>query len=221
MCCLEANDRRVSRLGLTLVELILVMVVSGILFVVSPPLLSHGVKTLVFLPNALAANNVALEVTHQLTEGGFSTLQATPVLGLRCAIRTVPTGDTVVRPALWLAETNRLGFLAANGQYVLIRLASEVVKRSLPATSTTCSTVPAVLTEEDLPYTAAGTVRILTTGALFRYYNQSGVEIAPSCPPSTTIRRVDMTFTAQTGSGLFDEGQTTENIQTSVAIRIP
>jgi len=212
------------RQALTLIELILIMVLSGIVFVASPILLSHGVKTLVYLPKALAVNHAATEVLHQLVEGGFSTLSGQPtVRGLRLAVRRSAT-----EPALWLAEAGRIGFHTADGQRVLIWLDDEtvvdpevdVIKRSLPAASS-CS--PSAGTPELIPYHAQGSVRILPTIRLFRYYNQSGVEVnnPSSCPPPTAIRRVDITFTAQTGGGDFDQGQARQDLTTSVAIRVP
>jgi len=204
----------------TLVELVIVIIISGILFVTTPILVFHGVKTLVFLPKALAANNVATEVLHQMIEGGFSTLAGQPtVRGLRFAVRR-----SAAEPALWLAEASRIGFRTSDGQTVLVRLDSsvvnqEVVKRSLPAPSCT----PTLGTEEVIPYHAQGSVRILPIVRLFRYYDQSGLEVnnPSSCPPPATIRRVDMAFTAQTGNGNFDQGDAREDITSSVAIRVP
>ena len=145
------------------------MAVIGVLSRVVPPLVWRGVQTMVVLPRELAVNHVTAEVMHQLIEGGFSALpgRTTPVRGLRFAIRTMPTGGSAVQSPLWLAETNRIGFLTADGDYVLIRLNAETMKRSLPSTSTTCSSVPS-LTEETIPDQTPGSVRILTTTALFR-----------------------------------------------------
>ena len=50
-----ARDARAA----TLVELVIVLIVSGILFVTTPVLIFHGVKTLVFLPKALAVARIA------------------------------------------------------------------------------------------------------------------------------------------------------------------
>ena len=207
---------RFTARAVTLVELVIVLVVGGILSVTMPIIVFHGVKTLVYLPKALAVNEAAMEALHQVVEGGFSTLpgQAT-IEGLRFAVRRSATD-----PALWLAETSRVGFLSSDGQYVLLRLDAEAIKRSVVAVPA-CSPTPG--TEEVLPYQASGTVRILPTGSLFRYYNQGGTEVQlpPLCPPTSTIRRVDIAFAAQTGSGSFDEGHAKEDITTSVAIRIP
>jgi hypothetical protein len=212
------------RCAATLVELVIVIVVTALIFLITPILVFHGVKTLVFLPKALAANDVATEILHQMIESGFSTLQAAPVRGLRFASRTLPTDGTASQPALWLAESSRIGFRTADGQSILLRwdnsvTSQEVIRRSLPAPSCT----PTIGTEEVLPYQAQGVVRILPTVRLFRYYNQSGVEVnnPPSCPPPATIRRVDIAFTAQTGSGNFDEGEAREDITSSVAVRVP
>ncbi|MBI4003442.1 MAG: hypothetical protein HY353_00295 [Candidatus Omnitrophica bacterium] len=215
-----ADMRCVNRNAATLVELVIVIVVSAILFLVTPILVFHGVKTLVFLPKALAANDAATEVLHQVIEGGFSTLTGQPtVRGLRFAVRRSAT-----EPALWLAEASRIGFRTADGQSILLRwddlvASQEVIRRSLPTPSCT----PTIGTEEVLPYHAQGIVRILPTVRLFRYYNQSGVEVnnPPTCPPPATIRRVDIAFTAQTGNGVFDEGDAREDITSSVAIRVP
>lgn len=206
--------------GVTLVELVLVLVISGILFVATPPLMFHGVQTMVFLPRALAVNEAGTEAMQQIVEGGFSTLpgQSAPVRGLRFASGAVPTGAAAAQPALWLAEPDRIGFRTSDGQYVLIRFDAEAIKRSLPV-GASCS--PAIGTEEVLPYQASGVVRILPTTSLFRYYNQSGAELVPGCPPPSTIRRVDVQFVAQTGSGSFEEGQASQPMMTSVAVRVP
>ncbi|MDP3704239.1 MAG: hypothetical protein Q8R78_07620 [Candidatus Omnitrophota bacterium] len=220
MCCSARSASRRGTGGFTLVELALVIVVSGIVFATVPVLIFHGVKTLVFLPKALAVNEAATEVLHQVVEGGFSILAGqTTVRGLRFAVRRSST-----EPALWLAEASRIGFRTSDGQTVLVRLDSsvlnqEAVKRSLPAPSCT----PTLGTEEVIPYHAQGSVRILPIVRLFRYYVQSGLEVnnPSSCPPPATIRRVDIAFTAQTGSGNFDQGDAREDIISSVAIRVP
>ena len=193
--------------AVTLVELVIVMVVSGILFVATPPLLFHGVKTMVFLPKALAVNNVATEVLHQMIEGDFSTLPGqTTVRGLRFAVRRSAT-----EPALWLTQSDSVGFLTSENQCVFIRLVGGVIKRSVSMSlpcATQCNPAPCA-TEEDIPYHVAGSVQI-TTPSPFSYYN-----------PGTGIRRVDIAFTAQTGSGNFDQGDAREDITSSVAIRAP
>lgn len=213
--------------GLTLVELVIVMTLVGILAILTPPLVFYGVKSMVFLPRALAVNQAAGEALHQLVEGGFSTLsgQTIPIRGLRLAVRRSAT-----EPALWLAENDRVGFRTADGQNVLIRWdstsGSEVVRRELLSPVCPAPNNPG----EIIPYHAQTTVRILrsTQGALsipiFRYYNQSGTLLAaPGCSLSgiTTVRRVDIALMAQTGSGVVDEGQARELITTSVAIRVP
>jgi|GEM_PF-2438895 len=206
--------------GLTLVELVITIAVSGILAGVVPPLILQGVQSLVFLPRALVVDQAAVEIMHQLVEGGFSTLTGqTTIPGLRFA-----TKRNASEPALWLADTTRIGFVTSTGQYILVRLVSEAVKRSALSGLTTCTTIPGVLTEETLPYDPSSPVRILTTGVLFLYYDSTGSVITPlptGCPPATTIRRVDIAFTAQTGSGVFDQGQAHQDLTTSVAIRAP
>ena len=199
------------------------MALTGILAVMTPPLVFHGVKTMVVLPRALAADQVARDALHQLVEGGFSTLSGqTTIRGLRLAARRSGT-----EPALWLGEDDRIGFRTADGQDVLIRwdstLNNEVMRRDFFSPVCPAPNNPG----EVLPYHAQGSVRILRIAPatpIFRYYNQSGTLLAaPGCSLSgiTTVRRVDINLVAQTGSGVFDEGHAREPITTSVAIRAP
>ena len=210
--------------GLTLVELVIVITVSGILLAITPTLLSHSVQILVFLPRAAAANQLAMEAMHQVIEGGFSTLPgATTLLGLRFAVRTFPTGRSAIAPAIWLAEDGRIGVLSADGRYLLIRFddINGRLARSLPPTTSTCSALPGALTEELIPSETIGDARLTTTGPLFRYYNAGGNLVPPSCPPSSSIRRVEIAFVAQTGNGVFEEGHAREEMTSAVMIRIP
>lgn len=211
--------------AVTLVELVIVLVITSIIAFLTPRLFFHGVQTMVFLPKALAVNNAATEILHQMIEGGFSSLALQPpVRGLRFAVRLSAT-----EPALWLAEASRIGFRTADGQSILLRwddstLNKEVIRRSFPSPSCT----PAIDDGEVIPYKTDGIVRVLQTPTIppprsvFRYYNQSDIEdVTPGCPVPTTIRRVDIAFTAQTGTGNFDQGNASEQITSSVAIRVP
>lgn len=208
MSSLAPDTRRFPTRAITLVELVLVIVVSSLVLLVTPILLFHGVKTLVFLPKALAVNEAAGEVLHQAIEGGFSTLTGQPaVRGLRFAVRRSAT-----EPALWLTQASSVGFLTSENQCVFIRLDGGVIKRSVSTSlpcATQCNPAPCA-TEEDIPYHVAGSVQITTAGNLFTYYN-----------PGSGIRRVDIAFTAQTGGGNFDQGDAQEAIASSVAIRVP
>jgi hypothetical protein len=190
---------------------------------ITPPLILYGVKTMVFLPNAIAANQAATEAMHQMVEGGFSTVQLAPVRGLRFAIRRSTTES-----ALWQAKDSCVGFLNADGQNVLVWWDNNVnlIKRRIGATPS-CTAISGCNVaggqEEILPYDVTPNISIRQDGttAVFRYYNQSGSQIpTPVCSP-TTIRRVDIAFVAQTGNGVFDEGQAQERIASSVAIRVP
>ena len=211
-----ADPLRPPPRGFSLVELVLVIALSAVLFAVTPPLLFHGVKTMVFLPKALAVNEAASELMQQLVDGGFSTLpaQTAPVRGLRFAV-----GRGAGAPALWLAEAGRIGFLTSDGQYVVIRLDGTFVKRRLRSDATCPPPPPVPSEEETLPYDAQA---ITITGGLFTYYNQSGVGVAPpGCGSSAAIRRVDISFTATTGGGSFEQSDTRQAVATSVAIRVP
>ena len=204
------------------------MMVSGIIFVMVPPLVMYGVKTLVFLPRALLVDQVTGEVLDQVVEGNWSILSGqTRIRGLRFSVRR-----SAIEPAIWLAEDSRVGFRNANGQNVLIRWDSSVVNQEAIKRSITNPACPPVIgPEELLPYQAQDAqrvvrvLRITPATPIFRYYNQSGVQVAtPLCSTGngiTTIRRVDVAFIVQTGSGIFDEGQAQEQVMTSVAIRVP
>ena len=216
---------RAAARGLTLVELVIIIVVTGIIALITPSLLLHGVRVFVFLPNALVVNQAAAEVMHQIVEGGFSDVTITGqslVRGLRFAVRR-----STSEPALWLVQANRIGFLTSDGQYVIVRLdtaGGDLIKRSVLAAPATCSTIPPSPAEESIPYDAAGSVRIITAGSLFVYYDSSGNPVTPlltGCPPATTVRRVDVAFIAQTGGGNFDQGDAQETMTSSVAIRVP
>ena len=61
--------------GITLVELVIIIVIGGVLFAATTPLVFHGVKTMVFLPNALSANRTATGIVEQVVEGGPPVLE--------------------------------------------------------------------------------------------------------------------------------------------------
>ena len=199
--------------ALTLVELVIVMVVSGILFAVTTPLVLYGVRTFIFLPRGLAANQTAAEILHQIVEGGFSTLsgQAT-VPGLRFAARDG------AQPAIWNVQASQVGFRTSDSRCVVIQLTGGVVKRSAAAVAPGAACA-APAGSEDIPYAMPPGMQILAVApAFFRYYNQGGLEVPPNPPP---IRRVDIAFVVQTGGGNFNQGEAREQITSSVAIRMP
>jgi type II secretory pathway pseudopilin PulG len=204
---------------LTLVELVVVMGLVGILATTTSPLVFQGTRSFVFLPKAQATNQVAMEILHAIVEGSYSSLASQTVRGLRYALRQ----GNPVEPGIWFAQANQVGYLTSDNQRVVIRLDAEAIKRSFPA-SAACPP-PAPSSEEVLPYYAANTIRILTpVNPLFRYYRQDQTEItpAPVCGAGlSTIRRIDIGFVAQTGSGDFDQGEAQLDVKSSVAIRFP
>ena len=216
---LPREQRRNLRVGLTLVELVIVLAISGIISVMTPILMWHGVKALVFLPRALTVNHVATEVAHQIIEGGVSTLTGYPTIrGLRFAARRSSTAT-----AIWYAAANEIGFLNADGQYVVMRFDSgsgTVKRRVMPNDS--CP--PGAGTEEFLPDQVQYQTYNVTIPAatLFRYYDRSATLVAaPGCGSTAAIRRVQVVLTVQTGSGSFDQGDAQEPFLSSVAIRDP
>ncbi len=224
-----SHNASASRTGLTLVELVIVISITGILAAATPPLVFQGVRSFVFLPKAQTVNQVAMEVLHAMVEGSSSTLSGSSgqmIRGLRSAGRQASPAES----AVWLAEDARVGFLLLNdpssttdNQYVLLRLDGESVKRSLSTTKPSPCPGFAIGSEEVLPYYAATTVRILTSGnPLFRYYDQTGAVLAaPGCASTASIRRVDIALLAQTGTGSVDQGDARVDVKSSVAVRFP
>ena len=226
-----AAARRNSRknCGLSLVELVLVLSIVGVLGVLSVRIVLSGTRTFMLVPRQELATQTGMEALQAALEGSPSSVSGVGVLrGLRFAL---PQTIAPVQPAVWLAETNRVGFLLPNNptttsdnQYVLIRLDSEQLKRSV-YTATLPSPCPAfaIGTEEVLPYYSAGRARIMIGAQpIFRYYNQAGTELTPpGCSGTSVIRRVDVTFTAQTGGGSFDQSDASVPVQSSIAIRFP
>jgi hypothetical protein len=205
--------------------MIVVMSVAGIIAAAIPSLVWHGLRTLVFLPKAQVTNQVATDTLHAILEGNFSSVTGQLIRGLRYAARA----QSPPEPAIWLAESNRIGFLvpndpwdSADNQYVVIRLDGGQVKRCVVATNA-CSP-PACLEEEEvIPYYAAASpVQVVASSPIFRYYTQGEAVVSPpGCGSASTIRRVEVAFAAQTGQGNFDEGDARVDVMSSAAIRFP
>ena len=211
--------------GLTLVELVVAISISGVLAMTVPPLVFQGAQTLVFLPRAQLSNQTALELLHAMTEGNFSTLTNQTLRGLRFAARQATPS---AQPAVWLAEDFRIGYLLPNdlwsptdNQYVVLWRDGNLIRRSLfPGNA--CP--PSTTTGELLPADSAASIHILPRSGqpIFRYYDQNGtLLVPPGCTNTGTIRRVEIAFVAQTGNGSFDQGDARVEVTTSVAIRFP
>lgn len=207
------------RRGVTLVELVITIVIIGLIAGMTPLLFWYGARAFILLPRQLAVNHTATETLHQAVEGGMSHLAGTGMVrGLRWA------GRSGTQPSIWLAEASRLGYVTAAGQSVVLRYDGTALRRSMQAAN--CN--PPTGTEEVLAPETSGTVQIAGSDvSFFRYYNQ-GMPVTEFVPPpgcqvggTSTIRRVDIRFTAQTGNGNFDEGHAQEDRLTSVAIRTP
>lgn len=223
---MNGTSRR-AREGLALVELLLTLLLTGILAGGSVGLLGHFLRTLFYLPKAVVAYQVATDVLQQIVEGGPSGLGVgafygpqNVIGGLRYAVRGSAAGEG----AIWLALPDQIGFRTSARQCVAVRLAGGVMKRSvaLVPPSSPCRTTPRSA-EEDLPYYASGGSVSVTipTGRLFRYYRQNGSVVPDGSPPGGTVRRVDITFVAQTGNGVFAEGDARAEKTSSVTIRVP
>lgn len=220
---MRTTDR--ARRGITLVELVIALLLIGVLTVGSIDLIRHFLRTIVYLPRAVAANQVSAEVLRQLIEGGPSGLgvggvygPATEVRGLRYAVR-----GAAGEGAVWLAMADQVGFRTSDHHCVAMRVIGGTFKRSaaIASPATPCRTVP-LSGEEDIPPDALGGVTLSApTGRFFRYYNQGGNEVPDGSPPGGTVRRVDITFVAQTGNGSFQDGEARANRASAVTIRVP
>ncbi len=214
------------RPGFTLVEIVIAIAVSGILFALAVPLAAHGVRTMVFLPRAMAVNQAAADVMHQLIEGGFSDSALTGqtiIRGLRSAVRR---DASATGGAVWLVEASRVGYRTSDGLYVVIWRdgGSSTIRRGVIG-GASCGPPPSNPASFDtIPYDAAGNgITIAPSGTLFVYYGTTGAVIAPigtGCP-SAPIRQVEISLTAQTGNGLFDQGQAQQTMSSSATIRVP
>ena len=222
---------RLSRVGVTMVELVIVIMLVGLLAVVVPLLILPSVRAFVLIPTSQATNQVAMEILAAMIEGSHSTLQLKPLRGLRYAAREqmVEGPD----PAIWLAEEIRVGYLIPHdpldpldNEYVVLRLDGEVIKRAL-YTSLSCPPPPTA--EEVIPYHAADIVRVFAKPPapgkppqLFRYFDLGGSDVGVlGCTSDPKIRRIDVTFVAQTGAGEFDQGDARIDVMSGVAIRFP
>lgn len=210
--------------GVTLVELIIWLLVIGILVGGSAALGGQFLRLIVYFPKAVAAHRVAADVLHHIVEGGPSTLGVgssygpqIELRGLRHATRLLATEG-----AVWLAQPGEIGFRTSAGQCIVIRLSGGVIKRSavLAPSTSPCRTTPRSA-EEDIPADGAGDVTMtIPTGRLFRYYNQSGAVVPDGTPYPGTVRRVEITFVAQTGTGVFEDGEARIEKASSVTLRI-
>ena len=222
------SDPKIRQSALTLMELVLVLSIVGVLGVLSVRIVLSGARTFLFMPRQELVVQTSMEALQAALEGSPSSMSGVGLLrGLRFAL---PQTIAPVQPAVWLAEAARVGFLLPNdpattldNQYVLIRLDGEQLKRSVYAALPSPCPAFAAGTEEVLPYYSAGRVRImLGAQPAFRYYNQAGTELTPpGCSGTSVIRRVDVTFVAQTGGGSFDQSQASVPVQSSAAIRFP
>ncbi len=213
--------------GMTLVELIVVMAIIGVLAVVSAPMMTHGVKTLVFLPKALLVNHTATEVMHQIIEGGPSSAgtQVQPIRGLRHATRYGTD------PAIWCATPGLILFRTSDHRCVMLSLSAQAqLSRAVwsgPAIQPwthSCGSPTGIVSTETIPPEPPGSVQISDPSTLFRYYNQAGSPLALwgcGAAIAASVRRVDVEIVAQTGSGNFDQGDAREQVLSAVAIRVP
>lgn len=219
------------RKGLTLIELIIGMIVIGIIATSAGSLLRHGIQSYLYLPNAQATNQQALELLHAIIEGSVDA-NGQLIRGLRYAARQ-HNQDGSTEPALWLAEYTRIGYflpfnrwITTDDLYVVIQLdTDELVKRRTFTADPGCSPPAPDATWETLPYYAddPAIVRILAASSqLFRYYDAGENSLGePGCGNHTAIRRVDIALDAQTSTGNFDQGEAQLSLESSVAIRFP
>lgn len=228
--------------GVTLVELVLVIVVMGVLAAASAEVVRKFLMMIFYLPNQAKVSQASGELLEGLVELGPTTIAGAPsgwLRGLRFARRRVEDGTSIV-----LANANEVRYLtfgacepAAGKCLVRLRLVGTTIRRSYrTAVGATCDG-DTFSAEEAMPYYAveaginvqgsAGVPRGLPAGSLFRYFDAADVELAvpmscnPADPNLATIGRIEVGARVYTGSGNFTLAEGELSVTSSVAIRFP
>ena len=234
-----------QRRGVTLVELVVVIIVMGFLAVGSAEVVRKFFKMIFYLPNQAKVSQAAGELLESLVEISPTMITGAPspwLLGLRFARRRI--ADLTSPTSIVLAGANEIRYATFGTCEPLVsrcvmrlRMVGTTIRRSYRVTAGATCNLDTFSAEETLPYYtaetgiridgAAGVPRGLPAGRLFRYFNSADVELAVpmNCNPAdanlANIRRVEIGARVYTGSGNFTLAEGELNVTSSVAIRFP
>lgn len=179
-----------SEKGVTFVELIMVIVIIGILSVPGTHVMFHLIKNSVFVPNKLNMDMLAADALDIIVDGDGQ------AKGLRFS------------KSLTNIQDYQVVFSNQDNQTISYRLdtAAQKLYRSISGG-----------TEKAIPYYAAPTgINMLgKNNKAFVYYDAAE---AVTADPAA-VRRIEITLTARTGSGSYDNWQAASELSTSVAVK--
>jgi len=174
--------------GFTLIELIMAIAIIGILAVSGEFLMAYLVKNSIYIPSKMNMDMLGNDLLNIMIEGDSQ------AKGLRFArsVTAIPSSSSIT-------------FINQDNQTISYQLTSSKVNRTIGAGS------PAVI-----PYYASGAGISVSgkSGNLFTFYdaNETATAVAAN------VRRVQVDFTAQTGTGSYAnwEGQTSQSSSAEV-----
>jgi prepilin-type N-terminal cleavage/methylation domain-containing protein len=193
----EVKKRFLSLTGFTLIELVMVILITALLSVAGVHIMQFVVRNSFYLPNQVQADLVAAEALEIIVEGDDQ------AKGLRFC------------KAVTTAEANRI---IVTNQGVLTNLDNQTITYNLSGGVLYRTIAPGAATK--IPYFMAADMTITGSGAggaLFTYY---GVNDTLLTQPVTAanVRRIDINLIAQNGAGSSDKYEGTSHQDTSVKV---
>ena len=179
--------------GLTLIELVMVLVIAGILASAFVALMIPQMNLFFFLPQRMRVQNTASDLLDVMIEGDNQ------ARGLRYA---GPTSAAVAIPSASAASLTYNyvdSDLTAHNVILTYQSASHTVTRQMDGGAA-----------QTVPYYATASAGILINPAetnFFRYYTSAGAEMTGGGIVPANIYRVDIAVTARSGSGKVTESE--------------
>ena len=179
-----------QREGVTLIELIMVIVIVTILSFPGSYLMSFLIQNSVFIPNELNMDMLASDALDIMIEGNDQ------ARGLRFS--QVITNIT----------DNQITFINQDSQSIVYRLNANRLERSINAGA--FAPIPY--------YQKAGITVTGKSNRLFTYFDANEVAITPPGTPAN-VRRIAMTVIAQTGTGSYVDWEGQSEQISSIAVK--
>ncbi len=177
--------------GFTLIEIVMVILITGLLSVAGVQLMRFMIQHTFYLPNQVQTDLAAAEALETMVEGDASTVR-----GLRYC-KTV----TAIAP-------NQVNVLDQDGVALQFRLDTGAHKlyRMIGAAAETL-----------VPYSMPSNVDFSGSGnVLFSFYDGSTPEAVTAVPAN--VRRIEINLIAQQGAGLADSFQGSSQQRTSIKV---